>query len=268
MQSRLANYLGLGLGEQKEANMATKGLRRAEKLFSKTAFLPLLAVAGVLLLASSGAQADTITYTFTGTVTSVDPSLSGTFNTSQTLSGSFTYESSTPGFLNGSDSSGFSNYPNALTNLVMTVGSYTAAPPFGTDIFSGIQVANNFFGDDRFVLSSRLTGTQFNGSNPLGFISLDDTSQGAFSDTKLTDVGDLTGWTSLPNRSGSWYIAFSVTGGEPNISGLLTSVTQVTPEPGSLVLLGTGLAMVARRLRRRSNKGSASASIGGTQALR
>jgi hypothetical protein len=73
------------------------------------------------------AWASPVTYDFTGTVTEVDPSLSGIFDTSQTLSGSFTYESSTAGVLFGSEASGFSNYVMALTAFTMTVGSYTAS---------------------------------------------------------------------------------------------------------------------------------------------
>ena len=42
-----------------------------------------------MFLMCVGAAADPITYTFTGIVTEVDPSLAGKFNTSQTLSGSF-----------------------------------------------------------------------------------------------------------------------------------------------------------------------------------
>lgn len=58
--------------------------------------------ASVVLLVCSGVEAVPITYTFTGSVVEIDPSLSSTFNTSQTLSGSFTYESSTAGDLYGS----------------------------------------------------------------------------------------------------------------------------------------------------------------------
>jgi hypothetical protein len=207
----------------------------------------------LVLISPVKSKADSITYTFTGTIMYVSPSLSGTFNASQTLSGSFTYDSSTAGVLFGSDTNGFSNYSGALTNFVMTVGSYTATPPFGTDLFSGVQVANNYFGADRFVLSSRLTGTQFNGFNPLGFVSFDDASQMAFSNTQLADVGDLTGWTTQPNRTASWYLAFSADGGEPLISGTLTSVNRVAavPEPGSLALLGIGLAILGMRTLRR-----------------
>lgn len=208
-----------------------------------------------VLIGVQSAHADSITYNFTGTVHQVDPSLSGTFNTSQTLSGSFTFETTTAGTLNGSNASGFSNYGNALTAWTMTVGGYTASAPFGTDIFSGLQVANNFFGNDRFVLSSRLTGTQFNGFNPLGFISLDDSSQAAFADTQLMNVGDLSGWTTLPNHSASWYLAFSASGNSPSISGVLTSISLTTgpasvPEPSTFTLLGIGLAMAWRARRK------------------
>lgn len=66
----------------------------------------------LLLLACNHAEAAPIVYTFTGIVTFVSPSLSPTFNTSQTMSGSFRYESSAPGFLCGgcTESNGFSNY--------------------------------------------------------------------------------------------------------------------------------------------------------------
>ncbi len=53
---------------------------------------------------------------------------------------------------------------------------------------------------DEFQIEARLTGTQLNGFSPLGQLHLWDSSQGAFSDTKLANVGDLTGWTMKPGR--------------------------------------------------------------------
>ena len=206
----------------------------------------------VLLMGAGSARAALITYNFTGTVSSVDAGLAGTFNTSQTLSGSFTYESSTAGSLSGTQSSGFSDYSNALKDFVMRVGSYTAAPPLLFDLFSGIQITNNFSGTDRFVATSRLTGSQLNGFKPLGFLSLDDTSHGAFSDTRLVNIGDLTGWMSLPNRTGFWYLAFSSNGDSPRITGALTSITLVTPEPAGLSLLGIGFLGLASIKAKRS----------------
>lgn len=197
----------------------------------------------LLSLGIGSAEATPITYTFTGAVTFVDPSLSGQFNTSQSLTGSFTYESTTPGILCGApctEAFGFRNYFDALTDFNMTVGTYTASAP----IISGnlVQVANNFF-PDRFVLTARLSGTQLNGFSPLGFISLDDTSTMAFSNTQLTDVGDLSNWMSFPNHTTTWYMAFSDHGDPPIISGFLTSITLVTvPEPHSLMLMAVGLA--------------------------
>lgn len=221
----------------------------------RTLLVLLVLVPFVLVLGPGRAEADSITYNFTGTVTSVSPSLSGTFNTSQTLSGSFTYDSTTVGTLFGSDASGISNYAGGLTNFVMTVGSYTASPPFGADITNLVQVVNNLGGGwgDVFTVGARLTGTQLNGFNPIGFIQLQDTSQGAFSNTQLVDIGNLTGWTNQPGRTSQWYLAFSQGGDEPKISGTLTSISQVTavPEPSSLALLGIGFAVVGICTRRR-----------------
>src|SRR5437762_4516413 len=52
---------------------------------------------GVVPAAVEEAHATLITFNFQGTVSSVDASLSTRFNTTQTLSGSYTFESTTPG---------------------------------------------------------------------------------------------------------------------------------------------------------------------------
>jgi hypothetical protein len=192
-------------------------------------------VAGVRSPVDFRLSRPTATYVFTGTVTSVDPSLASVFDTSMTLTGTFTYDTRLAGSLSGTEESGFRDYADGLTNLVMTVGDYTAAPPFGTNIFDGVQVANNWFGSDRFVASGRLSGPNFNGFAPLGFISLDDTAQNAFSNTQVTEVGNLSGWTLQPGRSGSWYLAFSAGGGAPSISGSITSIAYVPPVSAVLV---------------------------------
>jgi hypothetical protein len=113
----------------------------------------------------------------------------------------------------------------------MRLGEFVAQPPFGTNVFDGIQVVNDYpsseFGTDRFVLSGRLTGPNFNQFAPLGFLSLDDTSRAAFSNTHLNEIGDLSGWPHVEARSGSWYIAFSAGGSSPKVAGIITEVTRV-----------------------------------------
>jgi hypothetical protein len=75
----------------------------------KATVIALFAMVGLMANTAPG-SAEQVTYTFTGTVGSVDPSLSGTFNTTMTLSGSFTYETTTPGVLQGTELNGLSSY--------------------------------------------------------------------------------------------------------------------------------------------------------------
>ncbi len=55
-----------------------------------------------------------MTYDFTGDVTFVSPGLSGYFNTTHTVSGSITYDTSTP---DSYPDIHYGNYQNAITDL-------------------------------------------------------------------------------------------------------------------------------------------------------
>ena len=202
---------------------------------------------GLLCFTWAEALAERVTYTFTGNILLLDTNVAGIFSMSDTLSGSFTYESTSAGDLFGSDDSGFRSYSGALTDFSMRVGSYTAAPPFGGDLFSGIQVVNDF-GSDRFVVAGRLSGQEFNGFTPVGFLSFDDPNQSAFSGTELLNVGDLSVWPLEAERTAEWYLAFSRDGGPPLVRGWITSV-ELVPEPSALVLFGVGGLLVALMIR-------------------
>ena len=220
---------------------------------------------GLLLAAGPPAQAAPITFDFGGTVTSVDPALAGSFAVSQSLTGSFTYEStSLP------SSPGGGNYFTALTALSFTVGTYSASflgplPPPSQDLKISVI---NLPGLDIFnvsaVTTDGLTGPPAAGFAFSGFFfSLQDNTGTVFSSTALP--------TSLSLSSFDFPVFtlefLDLDDNEFAVEGTVTSLTLVPPtgggnggnggappipEPSTVVLLGSGLAGLAVWKRRRA----------------
>jgi hypothetical protein len=214
-------------------------------------------VVGLLLLTANGASAAPITWAFSGTVDVVDAALGATFSSSQTMAGSVTYDID-PSFVCAGSCQGadaLQSYAGA-TDFSITVGSYTATFPTVADANNHpIQVTNDFSPTprDSFSVSARLTGTPLNGFNPLAFLGLNDYQHTLLPDADLANV-NLSAFIAAPDHFNFWYLAFSDFGGNPQISGNITAITQVTavPEPSSLMLLGGGILALARKAWRRS----------------
>jgi hypothetical protein len=192
-------------------------------------FLLSLLMAAIFLLwnciVTSDARADLITFGFTANVVSVNDRLSSTFNTSQTLSGSLTYEPSTPDLMPLDPING--RYEGAIKALTFTVGQYT-----GT--FSGRDVI--FVSSAHFILQ----GSSFSGENVAGTRPAD-FKLGLFKDNAFpTDALPLV----LPSdlREQGILQFFDSTAFPPvfTVAANITSVTMI-PEPASLLLISSGL---------------------------
>src|SRR5215471_12201681 len=94
------------------------------------AVMCLTALGFALFSALPTAHATSTTFAYTGIVQTVVPALSGTFQPGDAFSGSYTFESTTP---DADPSPGFGSYPNAITGLTFTIGSYTG----GADCSAG-----------------------------------------------------------------------------------------------------------------------------------
>ncbi len=193
------------------------------------AVLVAMAAAG----ASTTARAGLITFSFAGTVDSVDPTLGGTFLVGQTLTGTYTFESTT--VARAGSNSTFAVF-DALTNLDFTLGSYSASSSGAPEI----QVDNDppLPNVDRYAVVSRasdgLTGPAVAGQslNFFGF-RLDDSTNTVFTDALVLPTS--LNLSDFDNRQ--FFIFF---GDSPAIvSGTITSVSAV-PEPSSLTLAGLG----------------------------
>lgn len=199
----------------------------------------------VLLLMLSGfvalqeSQAALITYNFEGSVGAVRGS-TNPFTIEQTVSGSFTYDTSTaPSFVDPVNA----NYNGAVTNLSLTIGSYVVA---GTTGDSGVYNNNNAFGDG-FWIRSPTTGVPINGMSPTDFnLLLQDFSGAALESTAL---GPLPPASAFGIKTFGLQFANNSYPGQIYVTGDITSVTPI-PLPGTAVLFPTGLTLLATAFRR------------------
>lgn len=196
-----------------------------------------------------------LTANYSGTLTDVPTELMPQFAVGQTVTGSYTFESTTTARAGSTSSAAFFD---ALTNASYSAGTYTATTTGAPEI----QVDNDVAGNDRYgVVSSvpnGLSGADVNGI-PLLFASLrlDDSTGTVFSNALvLPTMIDLNDFDS--NEFILFFGAFEAD--TFVVSGELTSFEitgpAVVPEPSSFFLASigmVGLAVAGYRRRRARN---------------
>jgi hypothetical protein len=119
-----------------------------------------ISAAFVLLLGCSSAQSSTVTFDFTGTVSSVDPNLSSAFAVGNPITGSYTFDTAAPNTVSGNPNVGIYNSSFAYT---VSAGGFTSSGTgFGFNVFYNLFLASNAYRDQyRVALGS--TGPSVNG---------------------------------------------------------------------------------------------------------
>ena len=200
------------------------------------------------------ASATLITFNFEGNVTSVSPSVSSYFSTSDQLIGSFTFDSNAPDL---SPSIQFGGYQ--LNQLSFTLGQNSYSPVSLPT--SGISILSNSAlgphpgqsADSYRVYSDHNIGPSAGLLLPTGF---------AFSISGLNKFPDDSLPLTPPSLANllSSQRAFSMgfvqpVGAVGNVNGELTSLTLApVPLPGAVLLFGTGLLGLGALGRRRSTR--------------
>lgn len=202
--------------------------------------LPLVALAFLAVTYVNEAKSALFEISFSGTVVSVDAGVSGTFNTTQTLSGSYIFESTIAA--NAGGNSNFAVF-DALTDFSFSIGGYTAS----SNAAAEIQVDNAPGApNDRYGITSRasqgLTGADVGGL-ALDFfgLRLDDSSNSVFSDALILP----TALSLLDFDSTGFFVSFGPINTPSVVSGTIDklSVTAV-PLPAALPLLAGGVGLL------------------------
>lgn len=216
------------------------------------AVVPVGLLLTLLCVAVSSANATPVTFSFTGTVTGVSANVAGTFNTTQTLSGSYTFES-TSADLNATPSLGV--YAVLVANsLSLSIGGYSAGQ-VGPSNASDVVVV-----ELPPLISFDFYSGQWNGNvsgAPVGSLT-----PRSFSFNLIDSTATVFATEALPGgppslaafNSGTWFLGFASStnlfaGG---VQGTITSLEVVpTPEPITMLLGGTGLSTLAYAARKR-----------------
>jgi hypothetical protein len=205
--------------------------------YIRPVFLKLAFTASMLLWASiavTPATAASITFNFTGAVTSVPGSLNPPFPPATLLSGSYTFDSLT-GDSKPNPNRGL--YNGTIQALTVNLGSYTWT--LGNSGANFIEIRNQ--SNDRYTMQAPLTGSGVNGFSPLSFrIELNDPSGSAFTNDLLpTTPPSLGNFTTK-----IWRVVFEDEDGDgrARIRGTINSLSlTAVPLPAAVILFATGL---------------------------
>jgi hypothetical protein len=149
-----------------------------------------IAAAGVFGFGLASAQAATISGTYSGHVTSLDPQMAGQFAPGDPFTVDFTYitdfaTDSVPANPN------LGIYPEVFTSITGTIGGYNFALATGGPIDS-VRVDNDSLGRDLLIFNADVAGSPVNGFVPYGLeVFLQDDTHSLFS-------GDALPQTFLP----------------------------------------------------------------------
>ena len=193
-----------------------------------------------------------VTFSFDGTLSSVDSPLSGTFTVGQHFSGFYTFESVTP---DDDPSSSTGLYRNAVTALQVSIGGYNATGPVLHPDLAGMKSdiqMNLYQSMDSYLMSAGFSGSASGMPPKILTLSLNALPHTLFSDDSIPLLPPS---STIPESQASHlFLGFGPSSlySSAGIAGDITSLT-VVPLPASAVLFPTGLSLLAaaaRRLRR------------------
>lgn len=209
-------------------------MRAIKQLVIKGVVLPTIAICSLLVCAEPSKAAD-VTFLFTGSVQSVDPTLHASPDNLHLgpMTGSMTFDSDAP-------DNGFGNHNDAIKAFTWTIpmggGTYTVS--WASTAHTQVSLFDG--SSDQFDASSPVTGGTINGQTPTSWsMFLEDQNGTVFSSNNLpTTPPSLSSF-----NSGTWVLSFLAgNAGGGSVIGSFSTLTAPVPLPPAVILFGAGLA--------------------------